>query len=166
MKKFYTAKMYFYSNFIKIYATERGLSFISTKDDKDELSQFFQEEVNVEEDEAYLTTYLRELRQYFNGTREAFDLRLDMDYSYTKFQQQVWAELLNIPYGETRTYSEIAESIGKPSAVRAVSTAIAKNPLLVIIPCHRVIGTDGQLRGYRGGNEMKKRLLSFESAKK
>ena len=89
-----------------------------------------------------------------------------MDYQYTEFQRQVWTQLLKIPYGETRTYSEIATAIGRPKAIRAVATAIAKNPLLIVIPCHRVIGKDGQLRGYRGGEAMKERLLTIEKGQK
>lgn len=162
MQKLYAAKIWFDDEFLKVYATQRGLSFISTIDSDEILSQTIHEEVNIKENEAYLTTYLQELRQYFNGTRQAFEFAIDMDYQHTEFQRQVWTQLLKIPYGETRTYSEIATAIGKPKAIRAVATAIAKNPLLIVIPCHRVIGKDGQLRGYRGGEAMKKRLLAIE----
>lgn len=162
MQKLYAAKIWFDDVFLKVYVTQRGLSFISTIDSDEILSQTIHEEVNIEENEVYLTTYLQELRQYFNGTRQAFEFAIDMDYQHTEFQRQVWTQLLKIPYGETRTYSEIATAIGKPKAIRAVATAIAKNPLLIVIPCHRVIGKDGQLRGYRGGEAMKKRLLAIE----
>lgn len=80
----------------------------------------------------------------------------------TTFQQQVWNQLENIPYGETRTYKELAEALGCPQSVRSIATAIGRNPLLVLIPCHRVIGSDGTLRGYRGGLEMKEQLLLLE----
>lgn len=162
MQKLCAAKIWFNDVFLKVYATQRGLSFISTIDSDEILSQTIHEAVNIEENEAYLTTYLQELRQYFNGTRRVFEFAIDMDYQYTEFQRQVWTQLLKIPYGETRTYSEIATAIGKPKAIRAVATAIAKNPLLIVIPCHRVIGKDGQLRGYRGGVAMKERLLTIE----
>lgn len=166
MQKLYAAKIWFNDLFLKVYATQRGLSFISTIDSDEILRQTIHEEVNIEENEAYLTTYLQELRQYFNGTRQVFEFVIDMDFQYTEFQRQVWTELIKIPYGETRTYSEIATAIGKPKAVRAVATAIAKNPLLIVIPCHRVIGKDGQLRGYRGGETMKERLLTIEKGQK
>jgi len=166
VQKFYATTICFNDVFLKVYATERGLSFISTTDSDKTLSQIIPETVTIEENEAYLTTYLQELRQYFNGTRQTFEFAIDMDYQYTEFQRQVWAQLLKIPYGETRTYSEVATAIGKPKAIRAVATAIAKNPLLIVIPCHRVIGKDGQLRGYRGGESMKERLLAIEKGQK
>ena len=78
--------------------------------------------------------------------------------------QEVWQALQEIPYGETMTYQEISEKIGRPRAVRAVGTAIGKNPLLMVIPCHRVIGSKGQLTGYRGGLAMKQALLTFEQS--
>ncbi len=90
-----------------------------------------------------------QLREYFAGTRRSFDLELD--FSGTEFQKQVWAALLTIPFGETRSYSQIAEQIGNPTAVRAVGAANGKNPLSIIAPCHRVIGASGKLTGFAGG---------------
>lgn len=81
----------------------------------------------------------------------------------TDFQKKVWNELKNIPYGETRTYKEIAEKIGKPKASRAVGMACNKNPIVILVPCHRVVGTNGSLTGYAGGIELKKALLEAES---
>ncbi|KQZ83581.1 methylated-DNA--[protein]-cysteine S-methyltransferase [Pseudomonas sp. Root562] len=101
-----------------------------------------------------------QLREYFAGTRRSFDLELD--FSGTEFQKQVWAALLSIPFGETRSYSQIAEQIGNPTAVRAVGAANGKNPLSIIAPCHRVIGASGKLTGFAGGLEAKELLLTLE----
>ncbi|WP_226667111.1 methylated-DNA--[protein]-cysteine S-methyltransferase [Microbulbifer aggregans] len=103
-----------------------------------------------------------QLRDYFDGRREAFDLPLDA--AGTPFQQGVWQALCAIPYGETRSYRELAEAIGNPKAVRAVARANGANPLSIVVPCHRVIGADGTLTGYAGGLEMKARLLVLEGA--
>ena len=102
----------------------------------------------------------RQLREYFEGRRQAFDLKLD--FSGTEFQQKVWGALLTIPYGETRSYAQIAKQIGRPDAVRAVGAANGKNPISIIAPCHRVIGSDGQLTGFAGGLETKAFLLAHE----
>lgn len=103
-----------------------------------------------------------QLKEYFEGTRQEFDLPLDL--RGTPQQQSVWQALQNIPYGQTTTYGEIAQAIGRPTAVRAVASAIGQNPLCVIVPCHRVIGRNGKLSGYAGGLERKKRLLQLEGA--
>ncbi|WOX05073.1 methylated-DNA--[protein]-cysteine S-methyltransferase [Microbulbifer pacificus] len=103
-----------------------------------------------------------QLQAYFSGERQAFDLPLDA--AGTPFQQSVWRALCAIPYGETRNYRELAETIGNPKAVRAVARANGANPLSVVVPCHRVIGSDGTLTGYAGGLEMKARLLALEGA--
>ncbi len=101
-----------------------------------------------------------ELEEYFKGQRRRFDVLIAMEG--TAFQKRVWAALCDIPYGETRTYGQIAQAIGNPKASRAVGMANNKNPLMVLVPCHRVIGANGQLSGYAGGVEMKERLLSLE----
>ncbi|MFV8783287.1 methylated-DNA--[protein]-cysteine S-methyltransferase [Microbulbifer sp. SA54] len=103
-----------------------------------------------------------QLRDYFEGRRRTFDLPLDA--AGTPFQQGVWRALCAIPYGETRSYRELAEAIGNPKAVRAVARANGANPLSIVVPCHRVIGADGTLTGYAGGLEMKARLLALEGA--
>lgn len=104
---------------------------------------------------------IQQLTGYFAGERTTFDLTLDL--AGTPFQRSVWAELLKIPYGETRTYGELAEELGKPGASRAVGLANGKNPVGIIVPCHRVIGASGSLTGYGGGLDRKQRLLAFES---
>jgi methylated-DNA-[protein]-cysteine S-methyltransferase len=101
-----------------------------------------------------------QLQEYFAGTRNQFDLELD--FAGTEFQKKVWQALLTIPFGETRSYSQIAEQIGNPSAVRAVGAANGKNPISIVAPCHRVIGASGKLTGFAGGLEAKELLLTLE----
>lgn len=103
-----------------------------------------------------------EITEYFGGARRSFDVPLVLHGS--EFQQHVWAELLRIPFGETRSYADIARGVGKPGAYRAVGRANATNRIPLVIPCHRVIGSDGTLTGYGGGLGVKQRLLSFEGA--
>lgn len=103
---------------------------------------------------------IEQLREYFSGARRTFDLALAP--RGTRFQVAVWNELLKIGYGETITYAELARRIGKPSAVRAVGAANGANPIPVIVPCHRVIGSNGTLTGYGGGIERKQWLLAHE----
>lgn len=105
-------------------------------------------------------TVFRELDEYFQGRRKTFDIPCRTHG--TAFQEKVWAALREIPYGETRSYRDIAEAIGHPKAYRAVGMANNANPLFIIIPCHRVIGADGSLTGYGGGLPMKKALLMLE----
>lgn len=102
-----------------------------------------------------------QLAEYFAGERTAFHLPLVMDG--TPFQQRVWAALREIPYGETRSYGELARRVGRPEAARAVGLANGRNPISVIVPCHRVIGADGSLTGFGGGIERKRTLLALES---
>lgn len=105
-----------------------------------------------------------ELEEYFDGKRKSFDLSLKLEG--TDFQKRVWQQLEHIPYGETRTYGEIAKLIDKPKAVRAIGMANHNNPILILVPCHRVIGADGSLTGYAAGIEAKKYLLDFEGKNK
>ena len=102
----------------------------------------------------------RQLREYFAGERKAFALPLAP--AGTEFQKKVWAALRDIPWGETRSYGDIARAIGKPTACRAVGMANGRNPLPIFIPCHRVIGTNGSITGYSGGLEKKRFLLRLE----
>ena len=102
----------------------------------------------------------RQLSEYLKGERKTFDLPLNP--KGTNFQKCVWRALCDIPYGETRTYKQIAEAIGNPKAVRAVGMANNRNPITIIVPCHRVIGANGKLVGYGGGLEMKEFLLRLE----
>lgn len=103
----------------------------------------------------------RQLDEYFAGKRKSFDIQLRM--VGTCFQQQVWNALTDIPYGSTKSYKDIAQSIGKPQAVRAVAGAVGANGISILIPCHRVIGSDNSLTGYAGGLEAKRELLRIEA---
>jgi len=105
----------------------------------------------------------RQLKAYFGGERNRFDVPLR--FQGTEFQKKVWNALLDIPYGETRTYGEIAAAIGNPAAVRAVGAANGRNPISIIAPCHRVIGSSGELTGFAGGLAAKETLLVIEDAR-
>jgi methylated-DNA-[protein]-cysteine S-methyltransferase len=111
-------------------------------------------------DHPILSAAQQQLSEYFAGTRQQFDLPLD--FEGTSFQKQVWQALLAIPYGETRSYKQIAEQLGNPKAVRAVGAANGKNPISIIAPCHRVIGSSGKLVGFAGGLANKDILLKIE----
>ena len=113
-------------------------------------------------DAAALAAAAIQLEQYFAGERTEFEL--DLDLAGTPFERRVWKEVRAIPYGRTATYAEIARRIGRPGASRAVGRANARNPVAVIVPCHRVVGSDGSLTGYAGGLEMKRALLDLERA--
>lgn len=104
----------------------------------------------------------RELQEYFSGQRVAFTLPLDLSPG-TAFQQAVWAVLLSIPAGQTFSYGDVAHKIGKPTASRAVGAAVGRNPISIVVPCHRVVGSSGQLTGYAGGLHRKTALLQLES---
>jgi O-6-methylguanine DNA methyltransferase len=106
--------------------------------------------------------YLAELEEYFAGKRREFTFPLDL--RGTNFQLACWRALLAIPYGETRTYADIARAVGRPNAFRAVGMANNRNPIAIVVPCHRVIASDGTLCGYGGGLDVKRRLLELEGA--
>ena len=113
-----------------------------------------------EEEAAPLQPAIRQLRAYFAGQLEAFDLQLAPEG--TQFQRNVWRELCEIPYGQTISYGQLAQRIGSPKASRAVGLANGSNPIPIVIPCHRVIGSNGKLTGYGGGLAIKERLLALE----
>ncbi len=104
---------------------------------------------------------VRQLEEFFAGKRTAFDVPFDLHG--TPFQQEVWAQLLRIPYGATVSYGEHARAVGRPKAARAVGAAIGRNPVSIIVPCHRVVGSNGSLTDYAGGLERKRRLLDLEA---
>jgi methylated-DNA-[protein]-cysteine S-methyltransferase len=148
-----------------IAATANGICYIGSPNDPfAELSRWVKKRlpnsVLVQDDEK-LQPYTVELTQYFQGQRQSFTVPVDL-YG-TPFQLSVWNALCEIPYGQTKSYSEIANYIQKPTSVRAVGAAIGANPVLIVVPCHRVIGKNGTLTGYRGGLEMKKQLLQLEN---
>jgi methylated-DNA-[protein]-cysteine S-methyltransferase len=112
------------------------------------------------EDDPVFAAAAGQLGEYFDGSRQAFDLPLALDG--TAFQRTVWEALLGIGYGETVSYGQLADRIGRPSAARAVGLANGRNPVSIIVPCHRVVGSDGNLTGYGGGIDNKRRLLDME----
>ena len=114
----------------------------------------------LEENPAALSPAVAQLREYFSRLRREFDLLLDL--RGTPFQQQVWAELRKVPYGQTVSYGELARRVGRPAAARAVGQAVGANPVPIIVPCHRVVGANGSLVGYGGGLEIKSALLRLE----
>ncbi len=117
-------------------------------------------EINETNETALLKEGIKQLNEYLDGKRSSFDLPLEP--KGTEFQKKVWNALKEIPYGETRSYGEIAKIIGNEKAARAVGMANNKNPIAIIVPCHRVIGANGKLVGYAGGLDLKERLLTLE----
>ena len=116
----------------------------------------------IEKETPLIKEAYRQLSEYLLGNRKYFELPLNP--KGTDFQRKVWQALCDIPYGETRSYKQIAEAIGKPKAIRAVGMANNRNPLLIVVPCHRVIGADGKLVGYAAGIEKKEFLLKLEKS--
>lgn len=139
----------------KVCGNEDGISSIIVLNSETPITSIIPEEL---EDCIY------QLQEYFNGSRQQFDLKLNP--KGTTFQNRVWAELLNIPFGKTISYLELSKRLGDVKAIRAAASANGKNPLWIIIPCHRVIGSDGSLTGYAGGLGRKQWLLNHESPNK
>jgi len=157
-------KAYFYKNMhspvgeLKLVAADEGLAAILWENDDPQRVRL--NIVAEHKTHPVLVATERQLNEYFAGKRSAFDLQLD--FAGTEFQRKVWAALLTIPVGETRSYGQIAEQIGSPKAVRAVGAANGRNPISIVAPCHRVIGSNGKLTGFAGGLEAKARLLGLE----
>lgn len=146
-------------------ATERGLCAVRLGDDVDTLETELMREfpsAGLERDTIVLTGWVNEILAYIEGNQP--HLALPLDVQATAFQRQVWQALQEIPYGETRTYADIANAIGQPTASRAVANAIGSNPVAMVIPCHRVVRSDGSLGGYRWGINRKESLLAVEHA--
>ncbi|PIC70353.1 cysteine methyltransferase [Sporosarcina sp. P16b] len=163
--------MIYWTNFdfnewiVTIAATKQGLCYAGLAEDSVERMKDWSyrfDTVDLIEDETKLGVYISKMKEYLSGTTKDFSV-IPLDLKGTSFQLQVWEALQRIPYGETMTYSEIAEQIGKSSSVRAVASAIGKNPVMVVVPCHRVIAKDGSLSGYRDGRNQKAKLILLES---
>lgn len=143
---------------LKLVASDTGLAAVLWENDDPGRVRLGEQDETP--DHPVLCTAEAQLGEYFSGTRTQFDLPLD--FRGTDFQKQVWAALLTIPFGETRSYADIARIIDRPAACRAVGAANGKNPISIIAPCHRVIGTNGALTGFAGGLEAKQLLLELE----
>lgn len=146
---------------LRLIATDRGLAAILWENDRPNRVRLGSLEENARH--PLLLETERQLKDYFAGKRQTFSL--PFDFAGTDFQKQVWKALLSIPFGKTPSYGEIARRIGRPRAARAVGAAIGKNPVSIIVPCHRVIGASGKLTGFAGGLDTKAQLLELESAK-
>lgn len=152
---------------VLVAATGKGICFIELGDSEKELSANLRAEfpgAEIVADAGGLKAHLEQLSGWLTGSHSRLDLPLDV--RATAFQRRVWEYLQKIPYGETRTYTEVARDLGAPNAVRAVARACATNPVAIAIPCHRVVRQDGHLAGYRWGLGIKEALLSMESAGK
>lgn len=141
--------------YTKIAGNEHGIASISVLNSEEKESDVIPEE---------LQDCVVQLNDYFEGKRTSFNLNLNP--SGTFFQKQVWDELQNIPFGKTISYLDLSKKLGDVKAIRAVASANGKNPLWIVVPCHRVIGTDGSLTGYAGGLHRKQWLLQYESPSK
>jgi methylated-DNA-[protein]-cysteine S-methyltransferase len=143
---------------LKLVASDRGLAAILWENEDPKRVRLG--DVEDRPDHPMLIEAERQIREYFEGRRTRFDIPLD--FAGTDFQKKVWAALLAIPFGETRTYGQIAAELGRPSAARAVGAANGRNPISIIAPCHRVVGSNGELAGFAGGLENKRHLLDHE----
>lgn len=144
---------------LKLIASNNGLAAILWENDNPKRVRL--SPLSEDKNHPILLEVERQLNDYFNGKLKQFSLELD--FVGTDFQKNVWTALLTIPFGETRSYGQIAKQIGNPKAVRAVGAANGKNPISIVVPCHRVIGSNGQLTGFAGGLEIKACLLKIET---
>ncbi len=159
----YTATVSTHVGVVLLAATERGVCGLAIGDDRDELESWAREEfADAEVDTAadHLGPWLATVRDHVADGGPVLGVPLDV--RGTAFRRRVWDELRRIPYGQSRTYTQVAASLGCPSAVRAVARACATNPASLVVPCHRVVGSDGSLRGYRWGLDRKRALLERE----
>jgi methylated-DNA-[protein]-cysteine S-methyltransferase len=145
---------------LKLIASEKGLAAILWENDNPKRVRL--SPLSEDKNHHVLLETERQLNDYFTGNLKEFSLKLDA--AGTDFQKDVWEALRTIPYGETRSYGQIAKQIGNPKAVRAVGAANGKNPISIVVPCHRVIGSNGKLTGFAGGLETKACLLNIEKA--
>ncbi|SDS70505.1 methylated-DNA-[protein]-cysteine S-methyltransferase [Bradyrhizobium canariense] len=143
---------------LKLIASDKGLAAVLWENDDPRRVRL--SPLEPDPDNGFLKETERQLKAYFNGKLKKFTVPLD--FKGTDFQKSVWAALLTIPFGETRSYGEIAKQIGRPDASRAVGAANGRNPIAIIAPCHRVLGTSGKLTGFAAGLEAKDELLKLE----
>lgn len=140
--------------------TAQGLAFFDTLANKKYLPKYFKGYEFVP-DSSPDEEFISQLEDYFQGKEPNFSVTLDL--IGTDFQKEVWQELVKVPYGQTTSYQALAIAINRPKAIRAVGGAVGRNPVMLVVPCHRVIGKNGQLTGFRGGIPLKKELLAIEN---
>jgi len=143
---------------VLVVASQKGISKVVFNPSEDSLD--LSNSTKLQSNDPYLFGIFDQLKEYFAGTRKEFDVTLDIEG--TDFQKRVWNELRNIPYGKTISYKTLSEKLGDVKAIRAVGKANGQNPIAIIIPCHRVIGANGNLVGYAGGLDIKEKLLHIE----
>lgn len=160
-ERHYTKKMKTPVGPLTLVATDRALVAVLWPDEK--MNRVKLPELETRSDHPLLKRTEKQLVEYFAGKRREFDLPLDS--RGTEFQKKVWRGLSRIPFGETRSYRELARGVGKPQACRAVGAANSRNPLSIVVPCHRVIGADGSLTGFAGGTRTKAFLLRLEGVR-
>jgi methylated-DNA-[protein]-cysteine S-methyltransferase len=162
-------KRYYYKDIpsaiggLRLVASDDGLAAILWENEKADAKRVPLNIVGEDNNHPILVQTECQLGEYFSGQRKKFDVK--MDFAGTDFQNKVWEALLSIPFGETRTYGEIATQIGDPKSARAVGGASNKNPIAIIAPCHRVVGASGDLTGFAGGLKVKEQLLALEGRK-
>lgn len=149
-------------NYFKYQTAIGSLTFCEEEGNITVISSQYQPETGEEKETETIRRAYAQIKEYMDGNRKTFDLPLAP--KGTIFQKQVWQALSDIPYGQTRTYKEIAVAVGNPKAVRAVGMANNRNPLIVVVPCHRVIGSDGKMIGYAAGVDKKEFLLRLEGS--
>ncbi|MCQ3806852.1 MAG: methylated-DNA--[protein]-cysteine S-methyltransferase [Acidimicrobiaceae bacterium] len=146
---------------LRLVATDEGLSRLLFDQQVGEHPDLAGDSAESD-DHPVLATATAQLAEYFAGERREFDIPLDL--TGTEFQRAAWSALAGVPFGETRSYRQQAEAIGRPRAVRAIGAANGRNPVPIVLPCHRIVGSDGSLTGYGGGLRIKEYLLNHEQA--
>jgi len=159
MDKHYTTTMDSRVGVLTLVATDKGLRAVKWPEEREGRLPL-PDELTPSGDHPVLEATKAQLEEYFDGRRAEFDLPLDL--RGTEFQRQAWTALASIPFGETVSYGTQAERIGRPKAVRAIGAANGRNPVSIVLPCHRVVGANGDLTGFAGGIETKRELLAFE----
>jgi len=165
MNHIYFARFNSKIGLLKIATSQKGVCKIALPNEEENLCMQWLEkrfpQYSIIENPDKNLYVIQQLKEYFDGKRKKFDVKLHL--VGTPFEKRVWKALMEIPYGKTASYAEIALKIGKPTAFRAVGNANGKNPIPIIIPCHRVINSSGELGGYGGGLDLKRRLLELEA---
>ncbi|PHK49180.1 methylated-DNA--[protein]-cysteine S-methyltransferase [Staphylococcus edaphicus] len=160
MKKVYYDHFIYQGKAIYVYVSDNGLVFVSSLDEPNEIHMYIHN-IDIVQNNAKTSYFINSIKAYLNHGQVCQNIELDLGDA-TDFQKRVWRTLLTVPYGNTATYTEIAQHINQPTAVRAVANAIGKNPFLIVVPCHKIIGKNGDLRGFRAGLTLKQHLLNLE----